>query len=129
VTSYRTYRRIRWSAPIIRSLGAAEAVLSGGISVVYPCTLCPWSLQWKSPEPLHHPTVRTKSGRIEREVVDGQQESTRFARTWAGAREPTWLNQSGDWDPGPARTSRSPEVRWPTPTPAAVKMRVFGFID
>jgi hypothetical protein len=50
VTLCSTYRRFQWSAPIIRSLEAAEPVPSGGISVVYPCTLCPWSLQWKSPE-------------------------------------------------------------------------------
>jgi hypothetical protein len=47
----------------------------------------------------------------------------------AGAREPTWSSQSGDCGPGPQGLSRSPEARLTTPTPAAVKVRVFGFID
>jgi hypothetical protein len=33
----RTYRRVRWSAPVTRSLERAEAVFSWVSGVVYPC--------------------------------------------------------------------------------------------
>jgi hypothetical protein len=37
-----------------------------------------------------------------RQVVNGQQKNIeRFVRAMAGAREPTWSSQSGDWGPGP----------------------------
>jgi hypothetical protein len=65
-----------------------------------------------------------------REVVNGQQKSTEDSSVpWRERENTTWSSQSAGGGPGPQELSRSPEVRWPTPTPAAVKMRVFGFID
>jgi hypothetical protein len=46
----------------------------------------------------------------------------------AGEGDPAWSSQSGD-GAKPARTSQYAEARLPTPTSAAVKVRVFGFID
>jgi DNA-binding CsgD family transcriptional regulator len=85
----------------------------------------------KGVPPMKSKLLQKKSyGRKQsREVVDRQQECIEDSSApWRSAR--THLVESfRRLRPRPAKTSQCPEARLPTPTQAAVKVRVFGFID